>query len=120
MENLVWIIYFVDVLSVDEGFVFYAGMTAIVYCAAKAGLILVPENDPDRGTVDKLPAKTIGRVALALILYAWLIPSKDTAYKMLAAYGVTEIATNDKVKELGGKSLQVLEKAMDEYIKEKK
>jgi hypothetical protein len=37
-------------------------------------------------------------------------------YTMLAAYGVQEIVTNPKVQELGGKSLDVLEKAMDEYI----
>ena len=39
---------------------------------------------------------------------------------MLAAYGVEEIVTNDRVQELGGKSLDLLEKTLDEYLAEKK
>jgi len=51
-------------------------------------------------------------------LLANLVPDKETSYVLLAAYGVQEIASNDKVQELGGKSLEVLEKAMNEYLKE--
>ena len=47
-----------------------------------------------------------------------LLPTKDTAYKMLAAYGVTELVKSEDVRRLGSKSLEVLERAMDSYIGE--
>lgn len=46
------------------------------------------------------------------------VPTKEIAYTMLAAYGVEEIVTNERVQELGGKSLDVIEKAMDEFLQE--
>lgn len=42
------------------------------------------------------------------------IPSKETAYVMVAAYGVEGIVTDDRVQQLGGKSLDVIEKWLDD------
>ena len=50
------------------------------------------------------------------------IPSKDTAYKMLAAYGVQETVVaaqqSEYVQKMTGKSLQLLEKTVDKYLEE--
>lgn len=45
-----------------------------------------------------------------------LAPSKETAYTMLAAYGVQEVYQNEDVKRLAGKSLEVLESYMDKHL----
>ncbi len=45
-------------------------------------------------------------------------PTKEISYAMLAAYGVEEIVQNERVQELGGKSLDVIEKAMDKFLQE--
>lgn len=67
------------------------------------------------------PTKTRYYFLLAFfILSCNLIPNKDTCYAMLAAYGVESIVTNPEVQKLGGKSLDVLNKAMDEYLEEGK
>lgn len=51
-----------------------------------------------------------------------VIPSKETAYKMLAAYGVQETVLAAKqseyVQRMTGKSLQLLEKTVDKYLSE--
>lgn len=61
--------------------------------------------------------------ALLVVNVLWaFIPSKDTAYKMLAAYGVNEVylATkeSEEVKEIAKKSLMVIEASLDKYTKE--
>lgn len=51
-----------------------------------------------------------------------VIPSKETAYKMLAAYGVeqTVIAAKDSeyVQRMAGKSLKLIEQTVDKYLSE--
>ncbi len=67
------------------------------------------------GMVKKSPIKSL----LILPLFLWMIiPDKHTSYAILAAYGVESIVTNEKVQEFGSKSLDVLEKAMEDYLKE--
>lgn len=46
------------------------------------------------------------------------LPSKDTAYKMLAAYGVQELADMEETKEVGGKAYKAINKILDEYLEE--
>lgn len=55
--------------------------------------------------------------AIALVL-CFLMPPKDTAMHMLAAYGVQEVVTNPEVQKFAGNSIKVLEKAMGDYLKE--
>ena len=50
-----------------------------------------------------------------------VLPSKDTAYKMLAAYGLQETveaaSKSEDVKRLARKSLSLIEKSIDDYNK---
>ena len=116
--DLVWIIYFIDVLASDGG-------TCLIAFVAAGGIGVwygpiisdVCYEEEAKEMRSRTPVKTIIALSGVLFLYGWLMPSKDTAYKMLAAYGVAEIADNERVKNLGGKSLEVLEQAMDDYLK---
>lgn len=50
-----------------------------------------------------------------------VLPSKDTAYKMLAAYGLQETveaaSKSEDVKRIASKSLTLIEKSIDDYTK---
>lgn len=59
-------------------------------------------------------------IPIVMFLVAALIPSKQGIYQMAAAYGVQTAATNPDVQRLAGKSLEVLEKSLDKYLKEDK
>lgn len=49
-----------------------------------------------------------------LLLLSVIIPSKETAYVMVAAYGVEGIVSDERVQQLGDKSLDVIEQWLDE------
>lgn len=51
-------------------------------------------------------------------LIVFLAPDKETSYTMLAAYGVQTVSEAPEVREVMGKSVQVLEKYMDNYLEE--
>ena len=61
--------------------------------------------------------KWIPILSVSLILFTSILPSKDTMYTMAAAYGVQTAAENPNVQRVAGKSLQVLEGKLDEYLK---
>lgn len=129
--ELMTIIYFIDIFAGDP--IPFGGIGAfillLIFCVLGGLLSFLIDEGKKEGSeifsdwIKKWTSKTAYTV-YAVILFAWginaLIPSKDTAYKMLAAYGVTEIATNERVQELGGKSLEVLEKAMNDYLEKSK
>ncbi len=55
--------------------------------------------------------------------FATLIPSERTMYVMLAAYGVQQVATNEKTQQILGSGVDILnlqlQKYKDELLKEK-
>lgn len=120
--SLMWIVYLIDALSPAQG------IKIIITCLS---LILVFASVPlgveyTQGRQSESFKKALGVykkaviVLIAMIFYVTLVPSKETAYKMLAAYGVEKVAENPDVRRLAGKSLDVLEKAMDSYVKDSK
>ena len=124
--DLIWIIYLIDVLTGN----FFIGVVEFflvigILVGAFIKCVMSPHgsDDFDKSVVNignALTSKATVIVAVVLFIFLWLSPSKDTAYKMLAAYGVTEAyaaaQSSDKVKAIAGKSLEVLEKAMDDYL----
>jgi len=120
MENLIWIIYFIDVLSSNGGL----GVTGFLLLAGSIVVHLIIYAESNEGEAkkfkDMFPLKTVVSISVVFMIYSFIVPSKDTAYKMLAAYGVYELTQNERAKNLGGKSLEVLEAAMDEYLEDSK
>lgn len=128
--DLIWIIYFIDVLASSGGYGAIAFLS-IIAGGAVLGYRHINHDFYDseredsnyyKGKRSDIPYKSIVRGSLIVFaMFVFLetfLPEKDTMYKMLAAYGVTEIAQTDEAKRLGGKSLEVLEKVLDEYLKE--
>ena len=130
--SLVWIIYWIDWLG--EGNPFPSGGTLFGYtllflfvyvvCTVAYGIT----NELDPGEAFSAVGLKVLKLKCWYITFAVvcflgsignsLLPTKDTAYKMLAAYGVTELVKSEDVRRLGSKSLEVLEKAMNSYIEE--
>ena len=55
------------------------------------------------------------------IISAWaliLIPTEKTAYTMVGAYAAQKVAENDKVQQMSGKVLAIIEQKLDSYIDE--
>jgi hypothetical protein len=55
----------------------------------------------------------VGIVACWVLI---LIPSEKTAYTMVGAYAAQKVAENDKVQQMSGKVLTIIEQKLDKYI----
>jgi len=59
-------------------------------------------------------------VFFVLKFFGGLLPSQETAYKMAAAYGISEVVVaakqSEDVKRIAGKSLMMIETSIDKFI----
>lgn len=77
------------------------------------------EEEHIKENISKAFKNTKLYVVSGLLLFVnALIPSKETSYVMIAAYGVQSVVQNERVQEFAGNSLSVLEKYMSDYLKE--
>jgi phosphatidylserine synthase len=123
MENLIWVIYFIDVITQPMqglGFLllvmFIVGVVVhIVYTMCDKD-DNAPRSDKDFIKLyNGLPVKTATVVSFTLLLLSNFIPTQDTAYKMLAVYGVSEVSKSENVQELMGDGLDVLKLTLKDY-----
>lgn len=122
--------YVAGVIKNISGFFFiFATILAVFYIGV--GVIGAINADCEFGRESKKRAKEDNKaffknqrwaiiLSTALFLVSAFLPSKDTMYTMAAAYGVQTAAENPNVQRVAGKSLQVLEGKLDEFIKEGK
>ena len=57
----------------------------------------------------------VGCVAFWFLI---LIPTEKTAYTMVGAYAAQKVAENDKVQQMSGKVLTIIEQKLDSYIEQ--
>jgi hypothetical protein len=57
-------------------------------------------------------------VAVASAWFLILLPTEKTAYTMVGAYAAQKVAENDKVQQMSGKVLTIIEQKLDAYIDE--
>ena len=124
--SLVWVIYLIDVICqpwVGVGFLIYvgtlvcAGLT-VGSCFTTDKQALYSDNETFRLFLRKPVWKKLMIFGISILFLSNFIPERDTAYKMLAAYGVEEAIKLPQVQGVADKSFQVLNKAMDDYLKE--
>jgi flagellar basal body-associated protein FliL len=120
--SLMWIIYLADSLTPAKGTLMLLLLSVLLMVLATALIIIMRVGDSDEEEYQKAkkPYKYFCVFVGVIFLYYNLVPSKETVYKMLAAYGVEKVAENPDVRRLAGRSLDVLEKAMDSYVKDSK
>jgi hypothetical protein len=63
--------------------------------------------------------KISGITMICCIICGAIIPNEKTAWLMVGAYVGQQVAENEKVQELSGKVLTIIEKKLDAYIMEK-
>lgn len=126
--ELALVIYLIDLMSAFGGadvafFILIGIMVAALLCILKAfstdvgGASGIREDQLRIKATFPVIKNTLICFAVMVVL-AWLTPSKETSYAMLAAYGVQTVAESDQVQEVAGKSLKVLEKYMDDYLEQ--
>jgi len=63
--------------------------------------------------------KRLWKAFWVAIVSAWvliLLPTEKTAYTMVGAYAAQKVAENDKVQQMSGKVLTIIEQKLDAYI----
>lgn len=70
------------------------------------------------------PTILMSCLGVFMILFGLLLPSKQGVYQIMAAYGAVEtvqyLQQSDDAKRIAGKSIQAIEKMLDDAIKEDK
>ena len=102
--ELMLLVYVVENLTYTGSFtnLFVAASLALLFLF----LFIVPPSvdfDFDKvwGFAKKLPYKTYIGFCIFLLVTSTILPTKETAIKMAAAYLLQEVVTHDKTKELG-------------------
>ena len=62
--------------------------------------------------------KYAGAIVGISILLNVILPDEKTAYTMVAAYAAQKVSENDKVQQMSGKVLTIIEQKLDGYIAE--
>ena len=70
-----------------------------------------------RNMIDK-SIKYSAIIAIILSIFITIIPSERTAWMMVGAYTGQKIAENEKVQQLSGKVVTIIENKLDDYISE--
>ena len=124
--SLVWVIYLIDVVCQPwEGLGFFIIFFTVLF----AVISIFSQFTSDTPDADKIEEcfrlflrkpvwKKLMIFGISILFLSNFIPERDTAYKMLAAYGVEEAIKLPQVQGVADKSFQVLNKAMDDYLKE--
>jgi hypothetical protein len=140
INELFWLIYIAGVLNgiinflniVGWGLVLLGGFALVPACAWKF-------DEPTRYSYDNKEIweekierkekhiKNVFRIIKATLavgvtacLLAVLLPSQKTFVAMIAGGAVQEVVTSEKAKEIGGKSLDLLNKWLDEKLESDK
>lgn len=62
--------------------------------------------------------KYAGSIVVISVLLNVILPNEKTAYTMVAAYAAQKVSENDKVQQLSGKVLTIIEQKLDGYIED--
>jgi hypothetical protein len=111
MDEIFWLYLFTRLDAIRELF------TALSILAATGILVAIMGR-----LIAKVvtPIKSLVAVWITLVLISVALPSKQDAVLILAGVGVIEAAKSEEVRQFAGKSVEVIEKAMDDFLKEKK
>lgn len=110
--DLITMLYLVDVMGSLAFSLFVFLMLGIIFTSLH-GLSHYERNQEVSPFTKKA---SLVMVIAAIILV--LIPSKKTAYAMIAVKAGEEISKNPNFERISGKALQLLDKKLDEALKE--
>lgn len=120
--ELMWIIYLIEVVCSSWSGVGF--ILALVLIFSVAGFVMIRAIGEAETPEDfyKIPFGKIVIFSSLILFLGNFIPSKQTAYLMLGAYGVQTVAEtvgkNEEVQKLGKRTLSLVETAISKYEKE--
>lgn len=120
MDNLIWVIYLIDVVC---GGMVGLGTLCVVGLLITTTMFIVVKCDPHHYNGSKALSEGIinfkwgvcSVMFLTPLILSNFIPSQDTAYKMLAVYGVSEVSKSENVQELMGDGMDILKLTLKDY-----
>ena len=63
-------------------------------------------------------AKRWSAIVLSVVFVITILPSEKTAYTAVGAYAAQKVAENEKVQQLFGKVLKIIEQKLADYTNE--
>ena len=116
--NLVLLVWLADVSHGLSGVLLFTGLMFGIGSVPFAAFLLTEMR------TKVWPAVLAGVLGLFMVLFGALLPSKQGFYQIAAAYGAVEtvqyLQQSDDAKRIAGKSIQAIEKMLDDAIKEDK
>lgn len=115
---MVLMVYLADIVDTLSNLLLIGGISGFI---ASMFFTLILATDFKRGN----PAlKWIVPLCVVSALVGAALPSKQGVYQMMAAYGAVEtvqyLQQSDDAKRIAGKSIQAIEKMLDDALKEDK
>lgn len=119
-------------ISLLQGIGNFFGFTIVALVITSFGILLYisdltpksyrSKEQNEQNALDvKYYKKWIWRNLWIGIFSAWILiflPTEKTAYTMVGAYAAQQVAENQKVQQMSGKVLQIIEQRLDGYIQE--
>ncbi|CAL9973947.1 hypothetical protein VPHD148_0174 [Vibrio phage D148] len=133
MEFLLpWIIYLIDNIAVEEvgyGPSLWLGLVLLALFFVVFGFWTDGWDNTDNATASEKRGGEIFKslrpwvitVTITMMVIGCLgrmVPTKDTSYKMLAAYGASVVVMDDNVQKYAKGSMKILDKALTDYLGE--
>tara|TARA_R110000851_G_scaffold258416_2_gene410882 strand:- start:338 stop:739 length:402 start_codon:yes stop_codon:yes gene_type:complete len=129
VDNLVWVVYLIGKL---DSFLWLTWISTIVLfiivvirIVSMADVMdsLATQHNSERLKIklaywEEFGFKRYLIPAFIFILLSLVTPNESSAYKIMAVYGGVELLQTDEAKKLSSKSLDVLNKVMDDYLAE--
>lgn len=116
--NLVLLMWLADVSHGLSGVLLFMGMMLGLGSVPFAAFLLTEVR------TKVWPAILTGVLGLFMVFFAAALPSKQGFYQIAAAYGAVEtvqyLQQSGDAKRIAGKSIQAIEKMLDDAIKEDK
>ena len=117
--DLALLVYVISLLKSIGTFFFI--ITAVCVLSLIANAIYYSDYCNDGSESAKSTISRMWKSFWFAVLSCWvviLIPSEKTAYTMVGAYAAQKVAENDKVQQMSGKVLTIIEQKLDGYIEE--
>ena len=120
-------VFLIYLLTRLDGILYLAktiSMWFIIVYFSVGVFMLVLHGDDYTGDGKVFREKTLGLIKKTMfipiiaVLLSVLIPSKEDVKFIIAGTGLVEIAKSDTAQRLGNKSVQVVEKYLDNFLKE--
>lgn len=112
--SLVLLVWFADVSTRLAGLLFFTGTCAALGSFLLAALLVELK-------LKLWSAVVVGSLGLFMVFFAAILPSKQGLYQIAAAYGAVEtvqyLQQSNDAKRVAGKSIQAIEKMLDDAIK---